>query len=319
MPAELSHAVRRLLLAQDGVVSRRQLLALGVTETTVRSWLEHRLLARHLPGVYLGHTGTPSWQQRAWGAVLYAEPAVLSGPSALRAAYGPGRRDHDDAGPVHVLVGAHRTVHQQPGVRVHRTRRLHDVAQWNLSPPRARTEEALLDVAAAAPDDFAAFATIAAGIGARQTTAHRLRAALAGRRRIARRAFLAAALDDLVAGACSVIERAYLRDVERSHGLPSADRQVVGSSRGRVYRDVLYPQYGVCVELDGRADHTRSHDRDRDLDRDLDAAASGEARTTVRLGWGQTVGRPCRTAVQVGRVLRAHGWAGEPNRCPRCA
>lgn len=300
------------------MVSRRQLLGVGMTPNAVRVWLEHRLLARHLPGVYLGHTGVPTWQQRAWGAVLYAEPAVLFGTSALRAASGPGRRDHDDSGLVHVLVSATRTVQEQPGLRVHRTRRLDDVAQWNSSPPRARLEEAVLDVAAGARDDFAAFAVMATAIGSRQTTAHRLRSALAGRSRIARRTFLSVALDDLVAGACSVIERAYLRDVERAHGLPTADRQVVGSSRGRVYRDVVYRRFRVYVELDGRADHTRSHDRDRDLDRDLDAVATGGARTTVRLGWGQTIGRPCRTALRVGRVLQAHGWEGEPTRCPRC-
>lgn len=319
MPTETPADVRRLLLAQDDVVSRRQLLRLGVTGTELRSWLQHRLLARHLPGVHLGHTGTPSWQQRAWGAVLYAEPAVLFGPSALRAASGPGRRDHDDAGPVHVLLDAARTVHEQPDLRVHRTRRIDDVAQWNLSPPRARVDEAVLDVAAAATDDSSAFAVVAAAVGARQTTAPRLRAALVRRRRIARRAFLTAALDDLADGACSVIERAYLHDVERAHGLPRAERQVVGTSRGRVYRDAVHRRYGVCVELDGRADHTRSHERDRDLDRDLDAAATGQAATTVRLGWGQTVGRPCRTAERVGQVLQSHGWLGEPTRCPRCA
>lgn len=185
--------------------------------------------------------------------------------------------------------------------------------------PRARVEEATLDVASLAGDDFAAYAVLARAISSRQTTPSRLREALAGRSRIARRAFLLAALDDLVAGACSVIERAYLSDVERAHGLPTAGRQVVGSSRGPVYRDVLYHRFGVCLELDGRADHTDPVARDRDIDRDLDAVANQQARTTVRIGWGQAVGRPCRTARRVGRVLQHHGWDGEPHPCARCA
>lgn len=319
MPCPFPPDVAGLLRRQDGVASRRQLLDLGVTDPALRRWLRRRVLASYLPGVYLDHTGSPTWRQRAWGAVLYAAPAVLYGVSALRAASGPGRRGHDDSGPVHVLVAADRTVRRQPGVVVHRTRHLEQAAQWNTSPPRARLEDATLDVASSATDDFAAYAVLASAIGSRQTTPGRLREALGARSRIARRTFLAAALDDLVAGACSVIERAYLNDVERAHGLPTAGRQVGGSSRGPVYRDVVYRRYRTCVELDGRADHTDVDDRDRDLDRDLDAAAGEHAMTTVRLGWGQTVGRPCRTAVRIGRVLQAHGWDGAPTRCPRCA
>lgn len=308
-----------LLRRQDGVVSRRQLHDLDATDPDLRRWQRRRELTLHLPGVYLDHTGVPTWRQRAWAATLYAAPAVLFGPSALRASSGPGLRDHDDAAPIHVLVDADRRVREQPGVRVHRTRHLHEVARWNTSPPRVRLEDATLDVASCARDDFAAYAVLARAIGSRQTTATRLRDALAGRTRVARRQFLQDALTDLASGACSVIERAYLRDVERAHGLPSADRQVVGSSRGPVYRDVVYRRFGVVVELDGRADHTDVDDRDRDLDRDLDAAAEASACTTLRLGWGQTIRRACLTAQRVGRVLQAHGWDGEPHPCPGCA
>lgn len=318
VPHPLLPEVVALLRQQDGVVSRRQLLGLGVGDPCMRTWLRRKELCSLLPGVYVDHTGPPSWRQRAWGAVLYAAPAVLQGPSALRAESGPGRRDHDDAGPVQVLVGAGRTVRDQPGVRVHRTRRLEEVARWHVSPPRCRVEDAVLDVASVARDDVAAYAVLARAVGARLTTPLRLQRAIVARGRIPRRAFLVAALDDLVEGACSVIERAYLRDVERAHGLPRGDRQVRGSSRGPVFRDVHHRRFGVTVELDGRADHTDVEDRDTDLDRDLDAVAYGETAVTLRLGWGQTVGRPCRTAVRVARVLQARGWDGEPVRCPDC-
>jgi hypothetical protein len=53
-----------------------------------------------LPGVYVNHTGDPTWLQRAWAGVLYYWPAALAGASAMRVTAGPRWRQHDDAGPV---------------------------------------------------------------------------------------------------------------------------------------------------------------------------------------------------------------------------
>jgi hypothetical protein len=50
---------------------------------------------------------------------------------------------------------------------------------------------------------------------------------------------MSAALTDVAAGTCSVLERQYLIDAERAHGLPWAGRQVrTRASIGVVYRDV---------------------------------------------------------------------------------
>jgi hypothetical protein len=50
----------------------------------------------------------------------------------------------------------------------------------------------------------------------------------------------------------SALEFRYLRDVERGHGLPTAQRQAQAAQNGRlIYRDALYRKYGVAVELDG--------------------------------------------------------------------
>ena len=48
-----------------------------------------RELVEVLRGVYVEHTGPPSWQQRAWAAVLRAWPAALADQSAWRAFEGP--------------------------------------------------------------------------------------------------------------------------------------------------------------------------------------------------------------------------------------
>jgi hypothetical protein len=217
---------------------------------------------------------------------------------------------------VHVAVDRSRTVVAPAGIVVHRLVDLDTRVRWNLGPPRLCIEEAVLDVAAAAPDDHSAIAVLADAVQSRRTTAERMLGTLGGRNRIARRPLLQSVLVDVAAGACSALEHAYLTRVERPHALPRAGRQVRASSRGPIYRDVLYERLHTVVELDGRLDHTRARERDRDLERDLDAAL--DDLLTIRLSWGQVVGRSCLTATKVAKVLQRRGWRGALRPCPGC-
>lgn len=74
-----------LRFVQEGVVSRRQLHRLDYRPHDIERMLRRRELARVHPGVYVDHTGPPSWEQRAWAAVLVHEPAALTRRSALPA------------------------------------------------------------------------------------------------------------------------------------------------------------------------------------------------------------------------------------------
>ncbi|WP_207792813.1 hypothetical protein [Nocardioides acrostichi] len=89
--------IARLLRQQDGVVARRQLLAIDdVDRTAVTRTIRRRELVTVHAGVYVGHNGSLTWLQRAWTAVLWAGPeAALTGESALRAYDGPGRTGRD--------------------------------------------------------------------------------------------------------------------------------------------------------------------------------------------------------------------------------
>jgi hypothetical protein len=296
------------------VVSRRQLVALGCAPNDVRRLLRRRELVICSPGIYLDHTGDPTWLQRAWGAVLAVWPAALCHESALQAAGAAGRRA---AGPlIDVAVDRGRSPGPPPGVRLHRLADLDAKVLWQLSPPRVRVEEAAIDVASETRDYFSAVAVLADAVQSRRTSATRLATALDGRSRIAKRDFLGQVLADVGQGACSVLEHGYLTRVERPHGLPTARRQVRDSPRGAVYRDVVYVSLDRIVELDGVLFHDNATDRDQDLERDLDVAVLG--RVTVRVGWGQVFRRPCRTALRIGGWLRAAGWDGVPMRCPDC-
>ena len=149
----------------------------------------------------------------------------------------------------------------------------------------------------------------------RLTTPVRLVSALALRRRHRHRALLTAVLADVDEGAESALELAYLRDVERAHGLPRGNRQ--RSRLGLAYlSDVGYDDYQLLVELDGRDGHL-DVGRFRDMQRDNRFAV--RAWLTLRYGWFDVVDRPCLVSVQVATALRDRGWTGLFRRCRRCA
>ena len=307
-------AVAQLLAQQRGLVSRRQVLAHGGSDSDIETMIRRRKWARAHEGVYVDHTGELTPAQRSWAAVLLHAPAALNGTSALRAF---GMRVGVD-GPVELLVHRSRRVSDPPGVHTSQASDFARVSLLHLSPPRVRLEHAVLTVAAQAPTEDACVAVIADACQGRRTTPARLLAELVRRPRLHRRQLLLEVLGDVAIGAYSALERRYLRDVERAHQLPAGlrqQREVTGSHV--VYRDVEYAAHEVLVELDGRLGHELATDRWADLDRDIDAAVTG--RLTLRVGWRQVL-RPCRVAGVVAVVLNARGWDGSPRPCgPACA
>lgn len=293
-------------------MARHQLVALGLQPHDVRRLVRRREIAPVHRGVYVTHTGELTWRQRVWAAVLYAHPAALWGPSALAVA----RRGRGiPAGPVHVAVDEARKVVDTPGVVVHRVTDLQPRVHWRANPARMRAEEAALDAALSARDDFGLVAVLAEAVQEGVVTPARLQAAAAARTRLPRRAFVEALVEDLAAGTDSVLEHGYLVRVERAHGLPVGQRQsrIVGQDERR---DVRYEGGRVIVELDSRAFHALARQRYVDLERDVAAAAAGYQ--TVRIGWGQVYSTPCRTAAHLVTLLRQRGWTGTPRRCSAC-
>jgi hypothetical protein len=300
--------VRFLRSVQDGVVTRAQLLECGLTYADVQRMVRRRELARARPGVFVEHTGPPTWVQRTWIGVLACWPAALSHGSVWR-----------ETPLIHVAVGHGRRLISPPGVVVHRMRHFESRVNWRRSPPRVLIEDAALDVASHAGDDFEAIATLAEVVQSRLTTYDALVRALRRRAHIPRGRWLNTVLTDLALGANSVLEHEYLVRVERAHGLPPAERQVVSTAGSRrVERDVMYRRYGLVVELVGRVFHDSARAWSLDLDRDLAAAADEDVRT-VRLGWAQVVRDHCRSAERLGVLLQRGGWPGSPTPCAACA
>lgn len=304
--------VQHLTMTQDGVISRRQILATDGTDDDIARLRRRRELIHVHRGVYVNHSGRLTQAQRHWAAVLAFWPAALAHTSAL---------PDPPTTVVHVAVGPGRNLQPLPRIVLHRTPNFEHRAELDRNPPAIRLEHALIDVVSGElrrEDVVSAFAVLARICATRRTIPQRILQVLATRQRVCGRRTLEAMLADVRDGACSVLERGYLHRVERAHGLPRGERQTRSTATGRsTYQDVRYRGQGVVVELDGRAFHDSPRDRDRDALRDL-AELSRSGVVTTRLTYGLVFDDACRTALLIGDLLRRRGWTGRPQSCPKC-
>jgi hypothetical protein len=305
MPAELPSSLRDLADLQCGVVTLAQALRTGVSKTVVKSRLRQGRWQRLHPGVYAVFSGKPGREAALWAAVLSAGPgAMLSYQSAAEL---DGLADAS-AHAIHVTIPATRRIVRQPGLIVHVSERAGAARHPALLPPRTRIEETVLDLVAAAVTLEAACGWVTRALGRRLTTQARLRDALTRRARMRWRRELTYLFAEDMAGVNSVLEYRYVRGVERPHGLPRGVRQAPALHDGRrEYRDVLYEEYQLALELDGRLAHP-AESRWRDIRRDNAAAA--DQITTLRYGWLDVTNDPCRIAAEIASLLIRRGYSG---------
>lgn len=303
-----SPELRSLIELQAGAVSREQAIAYGMSATAVRRLVDQGFWQRLAPGVYAATGLAPTWLTYAWAGVMIGGDLACLGGSAAGHLHGliaqPPRA-------ITVLIPA-RLRRPEVGTpwEFVRTRR---ALRSRGAPPRSGVEDTVLDMCAdadASVDRLVGLLTDA--VQQRLTTERVLSQSLAQRARHPRRALLKDILGDVRVGARSPLERRYLRDVERAHGLPTAGRQVV---RRGTEVDVRYAGQRLLVELDGRIGHAGSG-KFRDMRRDN--SATEDALATLRYGWADVTEDPCGVAEQVGTVLRMRGWSGAPVPCAHC-
>ena len=180
-------------------------------------------------------------------------------------------------------------------------------------PRRLRLEEALLDVASRERRVEAVLMPVFRAIQTRKTTAAKIADALARRRAHGRRRLLEEVLEEVRAGIQTPLERRYLRDVHRPHGLPAVTcNQQQSDGRVNRYRDFGYEGWDVVVEVDGQEAHPREENF-RDRRRDNAVVVIGAR--TLRYGWAEIAVDPCGVAAEVVAVLRLRGWRGTPRAC----
>src|SRR5664280_3125053 len=126
--------------AQCCIISRSQLLEIGMTPAQAKVDISNGRWQRMLPGVYAIFTGPIDTLGRIWSTVLYAgHGAAASHGTALWLC-----RVFDKPPPIlAVVVPESRRVLPQPGLRVHRRRGLDDadvrsIIHPSAQPPRMR-------------------------------------------------------------------------------------------------------------------------------------------------------------------------------------
>jgi hypothetical protein len=295
---------------QDGLISRPQALALGMTDAAIAWRLRTRRWQRVLPGVYATFSGRLDRRCRLRAVVLRAGPGSVLSHRTAAELWG---LIAEPSGSIHVTVPRGTKVGRIPGVVLHHSARTDMACHPALSPPRTRVEETVLDLVASSETVDDALGWVFRACAGRHTTPVRLSTAMCLRRRLRWRAEVSRALGEAAAGVHSLLEHRYLNGVERRHGLPPGTRQLVTRrGRSRQYADVAYEEYGTIVELDGRAAHPEEN-RWTDIRRDRAQAADG--RVTLRYSWAEVSTRSCAVAAEVARVLRQRGWTGDLRRC----
>jgi hypothetical protein len=322
MAGQSSLSYGKLLELQHGVVARWQAGPAGLAGHVIDAKLRQGRWQHLYRGVYASFTGPLPRTTMLWAAVLRA------GPDALLSHYSAAELDKllDRPGEaIHVTISSARQARISsqeirgscPSIIVHRSARIGSARHPVRTPPRTRVEDTTLDLAEVAADVDGAIAWLTRACSRRLTTPQLLRAALQRRAKVRWRTDLAAALLDIGDGVHSMLESRYVRGVERAHGLPVAIRQdpTVAGGHSR-YLDNHYPEYGLAVELDGRAAHPPEA-RWQDIHRDNAVAAAGI--TTLRYSWADVTGNPCGVAAEVARVLALRGWTGALRPCgPGC-
>ena len=261
--------------ADDGVITVRELVELGVPSRTVAHRCRYRgPWTRVLPGVVLLSGGRPNTGQRIRAALAYAgESAVLTGMQAV-VAHGLRRVPADHR--VHVLVPHRRQRSSSGFVVIERTQRLpHPTSLRGVAV--APVERAVLDAARRLAERQPVCSLLADAVQSRLTTPERLRAELnagSGRGSALPRAVLR---EDLDAGVRSVAESDARKLITRS-GLPAPlwNPALLGpGGRFLGYPDAWFDDVALAWQIDSYAYHLSPADYAATLERDSVMVAEG--------------------------------------------
>ena len=229
--------IARIAARQHGVITTAQLLAVGLSATTITAWVKAGRLHRIHRGVYaVGHPGLSL--PGTWMAAVLAcgEGAVLSHRSAayLWKLLKPVQ------GPVHITVPTHAGRAQRKGLVIHRATLLTSQTTAKANIPVTSPERTLTDLR-------------------RTVRPHEYRRAL-------RQAeFERLPLELPTDGTRSELESLFLKLIKR-HRLPEPE---VNARLGPFLIDCLWRSERLAVELDGYAAHSGQAAFEDDRERDL--------------------------------------------------
>jgi very-short-patch-repair endonuclease len=295
--------IAELANVQDGVISRRQLYAAGLTRWQITAELRAARWRAHGRQTIAVHTGELIGRAPYWRAAFEAGPrAAIDGVSALCLA---GLQGWETIA-IRVSVPRGARVPRLRDAVVRQTRRLRADDVVPVGVPRVRVDVAAIRAALWATSDRQAATLLAMTVQQRLATAEAVGAALLQVRRDKRRRLLEAIVLDLLGGAHSMGEIDFARECRR-RGLPAPTRQVVRkTATGKVYLDVRWDDFRVVVEVDG-AQHLLVEQHIPDALRQNRVAIAGD--TVLRLPVLGLRVAPDEFFAQIAAALTAAGWS----------
>jgi very-short-patch-repair endonuclease len=297
IPARADATIAELATAQQGVISRAQLLAAGMSAAAIgRRVAGGRLLRLH-PGIYaVGHRAL-----RPEGILLAA--AMAGGPGAVlshRSAAAEWGLRPSAAARVDITVPGDRG-RSSPALSVHQGRLAPEDVTRHDGIPITTPARTLLDLAEVVSREQLDRAVDRA-LELRLYDQRALDAVIArspGRRGLRPLRATLAALDPGRAATRSELERRMLALLD-AHGLECPQ---VNARLGPYEVDLLWSRRRLVAELDGRAFHSSPRAFEADRRRDAELQAAGYR--VVRLTWRQVTREPRWVAARLARLLAA--------------
>ncbi|MCC2594409.1 hypothetical protein LKO27_13450 [Tessaracoccus sp. OS52] len=291
-----------LITAQGGMFTVAQASALGATHSVLARWRKERRWYRVGQDLWSVNEN-PTWDGWAWGGVLLAgDGAALGG---LAAAHLWGFAPEPEV----IDVWGAKKSRQRPGGRW-RFRRGKRLGLGE--PAKVCREQAVLELCSEAQDEDEVVGHITTALANTPMTAGSLQGFASNTRTQPYRSLILDVLAEHRTGVHSPLERRYVHDVEKPHGLPAGQRQQSHSAGTQT--DVSYEEYLVLVELDGKAHH-KGLVAHADMARDNRHELMGLR--TLRYGWKALLS-PCQVAREIGQALQRGGWTGSVSKCARC-
>jgi very-short-patch-repair endonuclease len=288
---KVDRVIARLATGAHGVVSRRELLAAGLSERQVDRRLKRGALIVEFPGVYRAGHRAPSVEARYIAAVkACGEGAVLSG---LAAAWLYGLVGRPAPRP-EVSTPNKRRV---KGIRVHRSRRLdpRETTTWNRIPVTT-VPRTLVDLASLLPFEALTKAVHQADVR-HGTRPEHIEAVLARYPNAPGAATLRAIACGDAPTLLSELEKRFRTLLEKHLlPLPSTNRK-----RGAHYVDCRWPEQRLTIELDSYRFHRSRHAWEQDHERERSARARGD--DFRRFTWRHVVEEPADTVAELRALL----------------
>jgi very-short-patch-repair endonuclease len=290
---EWSTAARALARRQHWVVTREQLLALGVPPEAIRSRLERGRLFALWPGVYaVGRRDLDEFGQFKAATLACGDGARLAGRSAAAL----WRIRTQRGGPIEVAT-TRDSFHRLSGIRVRRPVHL-DRPRFIQGIPVDDPVTVLVDLAAAGLPDEEVEDAVNAVDRLELIRTPRLRSALDTHPRRRGRGRLISILDaQTFSRSQTILERRFLSLVQESGlPLPTSQKRI-----GRYRVDFHYPDHGLVVECDPLRYHRTAASQTKDLERDQAHTRAGLR--TLRFTHFQVFKRPAYVKAVLAETL----------------